>query len=319
MRRAMIVAGALVALAVLGSTEFAEARRMGGGKSLGTQRQSIAPQQTPAPPATAPSGAATQPVMPASPATAAAAKAGAPAAAPAASGASRWLGPIAGLAAGLGLAALLSHFGLSEGFASLLLVALLIGGAFLLVRMLLARRAPSPAPLRYAGGPAPGGAHNEAPMRSPTAGGPRIEPVLKRDGAASASSGESATGRRWPPGFDADAFARTAKQQFVALQAAHDAADRKALAAVMTPPMFDAVAADLEGRGAQVPTEVVSLQAEVLDVATEGNDHWASVRYTGTLREDGDAALVPIDEVWNLTKPVDGSSGWLLAGIQQRH
>jgi predicted lipid-binding transport protein (Tim44 family) len=41
------------------------------------------------------------------------------------------------------------------------------------------------------------------------------------------------------------------------------------------------------------------------------------VRYTGVVREDGEANPKPIDEVWNLTKPVDGSSGWLLAGIQQ--
>ena len=74
---------------------------------------------------------------------------------------SRWLGPIAGLAAGLGLAALLSHFGLSEGFASFLLIALLVVGVVLVVRMFLARRSPARPAMQYAGasglGTTPGG------------------------------------------------------------------------------------------------------------------------------------------------------------------
>jgi predicted lipid-binding transport protein (Tim44 family) len=44
-----------------------------------------------------------------------------------------------------------------------------------------------------------------------------------------------------------------------------------------------------------------------------------SVRFTGLLREDGTVLPKDFDEIWNLVKPVDGSSGWLLAGIQQTH
>ena len=68
--------------------------------------------------------------------------------------------------------------------------------------------------------------------------------------------------------------------------------------------------------GPRPKTEVVDLAGEVLEVKTEGDRHWASVRFTGTLREDG-APPAPFDEVWNLSKPVDGKTGWLLAGIQQ--
>lgn len=89
------------------------------------------------------------------------------------------------------------------------------------------------------------------------------------------------------------------------------------LADVMTPAMLAEVTRDLETRGEQRPTEVVTLNAEVLEVKTEGRDHWASVRFTGTLREDGADLTTSIDEIWNLTKPVDGSAGWLLAGIEQ--
>jgi predicted lipid-binding transport protein (Tim44 family) len=86
---------------------------------------------------------------------------------------------------------------------------------------------------------------------------------------------------------------------------------------VMTPEMFAEVSRDLDQRGAHTPTDVVALDAEIIEVVTEGRQHVASVRFTGALREDGASEAKPFVEVWNLAKPVDGSSGWLLAGIQQ--
>jgi len=120
-----------------------------------------------------------------------------------------------------------------------------------------------------------------------------------------------------PDGFDAAGFARNAKMQFVRMQAAYDSGDRQQLADLMTPEMFAEISQELTSRGEHRPTEIVSLEAEVLEAATEGKQHWVSVRYTGLVREDGESNPKPLDEVWNLTKPVDGSSGWLLAGIQQ--
>jgi predicted lipid-binding transport protein (Tim44 family) len=124
---------------------------------------------------------------------------------------------------------------------------------------------------------------------------------------------------RFPPGFDAVLFADQAKQQFRKLQAAYDNADRKALAEVMTPDMFAEVANDVAQRTSHEATVVDQLDAEVIDVATEGKQHWMSVRFTGTLREDGAMLGKPFEETWNLVKPIDGSSGWMLAGIQQAH
>ena len=174
MKSLIALAVATVTAAVLGA-DVADAKRLGGGRSLGTQRQSVAPApSTPAPSAVAPSGAASNPVMPASPATAAAARPGAAAAAP--SGASRWLGPIAGIAAGLGLAALLSHFGLSEAFASLLLIGLLVVAAVVVVRMVLRDASGSAAP----------------PLRCSTAGARKAAPTARH----SASSRQRVT----PPG-----------------------------------------------------------------------------------------------------------------------
>ena len=80
--------------------------------------------------------------------------------------------------------------------------------------------------------------------------------------------------------------------------------------------MFDALRGDAHpGQH----TDVVSLNADLLELATEKDRHWASVRFSGMMRETPGTEPVGFAEVWNLVKPVDGSSGWLLAGIQQMH
>jgi predicted lipid-binding transport protein (Tim44 family) len=297
-----IAAATVVGLALGGAAEA----RLGGGKSLGAQRSTIAPKAT-TPPASTPSGAASQPVMPAQPGATLPAKPATPAA-PAPSGASRWLGPIAGLAAGIGLAALLSHFGLPEGAGSFLLLAALAVAAFLVVRMFVARRTEASRPLAYAGNTPAGPAPFEPPPAPQWGGANRVEPSL--------SPTDSAIHPKLPPGFDAEAFVRNAKAQFIRLQAAHDAGDRKALADVMTPEMIAEVGRDLDATVLRQSTKLEALEAEVFDVETKGDQHWASVRFTGMMSEGG-AAPAAFDEVWHLTKPADGSSGWLLAGIQQ--
>ncbi len=308
MKRLLTVTLAVVAATALVAAEVADAKRMGGGRSFGAQRQ-VTPTQPGAPSANTVAPAANT----VAPAGAAMSKAAPATAAP--SGVSRWLGPIAGIAAGLGLAALLSHLGLPEGFGTFLLLALLGVGAFYLIRMFLARRSPPRQPIQYAGagagmGTTPGGYETQAPPVAGTSAGTKFEPVWTGTQIPPPAT-------KWPAGFDAASFAQHAKLQFAQLQSAYDTGDRKALAEVMTPQMFAEVSQEIAARQTQVPTEIVTLDAEVLEVITEGDRHWASVRFKGSLREDGAALAQAFDEVWNLTKPVDGSSGWLLAGIQQ--
>ena len=301
MNRVLAIVLSLVALTALVGADVAEAKRLGGGSSLGAQRR-VAPAAP-----TAPSASPSTPTAPAQ------AIPGKPAPAPAASGASRWLGPIAGLAAGLGLAALMSHLGLSEAFGSFLLIALLVVGGFFLVRMLFARRTQSPQSMQYAGlGATPGAAQRQEPYVAASAD--KLEPVI---GSAIVQPALAAPASRFPPGFDPAPFVEQAKVQFRKLQAAYDAADRKALAEVMTPEMFAQVSSEIAQRGAHIPTEVMRLDAEVLEATTEGDRHWVSVEFKGLLREDGTVLPKEFEEIWNLSKPVDGSTGWLLAGIQQ--
>jgi predicted lipid-binding transport protein (Tim44 family) len=240
--------------------------------------------------------------MPRTPAAGAAAPVAGAGAAGAASKGSRWLGPLAGIATGIGLAALMSHFGMSPSFSGLLMVLLLVVGGVFVMRTLLTRR------LATAGG----NAITMPPQGADATPEPAFEPRF--GGATTAAPAAPA---HWPAGFDADRFARQALQQYRAVQRAYDNGDTAALADVMTAELYTEAVNDLRSRGVHVPSQFDSLEAEVLDVATEADLYWVSVRFTGMAREDGESTARPFDEVWNLSKPVDGASGWLVAGIQQ--
>ena len=287
---------AAIAIVVgLGMTpQDAEAKRLGGGKSFGMQRQA-----SPAAPAAAP----TQAAKPAAPAAAPAATA-----TPPKQGMSRFLGPLAGLAAGLGIAALLSHFGLGEGMASFLMIALLVFAAIFVVRLLMRKREPQPA-MQYAGA-APGASApaNFTPVASQFEAG---QAGVGAGGTASAAAGSI------PADFDVPGFLRQAKLNFIRLQAANDRGDMDDIRQFTAPELYAEIEMQYRERGSKAQeTDVQQLDAEVLEVVTEAGNHIASVRFHGTLRED-DAAPAAFAEVWHLTKPTDGSRGWAIAGIQQ--
>jgi predicted lipid-binding transport protein (Tim44 family) len=253
----------------------AEAKRFGGSKSFGMQRSAPAKQdaahtpqrqQQSATPTTAPQKRS-------------------------------WMGPIAGLAAGLGLAALFSHLGMGAEMANFLMLALLAMAAFMLFRFFMRRNTPAPA-MQYAGMP-----------QSTSAAFDQTHAAL---------GGSTAT-RAFPPGFDADAFAREAKLNFIRLQAAFDAGNLDDLRAFTSPEVFAEIRMQLAERGdAAQTTDVTTLDADVLEAVDEGNRHIVSVRFTGLVREAADQDATPLDEIWHLTKPASGQGGWVIAGIQQQ-
>lgn len=262
----------------------AEAKRFGGGKSSGMQRQ----QQEPMKREAAPQQGQTPPAQ-------------APGATP---GKRSWMGPIAGLAAGLGLAALFSHLGLGEEMANFLMIALLVLAAGLLIRWFLRRSQPQGArPMAYAG---PGPVAAPAPAR--------FDAGATLPGSPSAMNQPTAT---FPPGFDAAGFERQAKVNFIRLQAAHDAGNLNDIREFTTPEMYAEIKLDLAERGSATSrTEVEGLDAQVLEAVEENGKQIVSVRFSGTIREDSETAE-PFDEVWHLTRPASGKGGWMVAGIQQ--
>jgi len=280
----------------------ADAKRIGGGGSAGMQRS--LPARTPD-------------ALPAKPAPNAAAPATA-GAAPAAAAAKRsWMGPIAGLAAGLGIAALMSHLGLGAEFANILMMVLLGVVAIVAIRFLLRRFMPNPAATRTPQGLQFAGAGATPPATGGSGwGAPATAPVASAQLAAAAPT--SASPGRLPADFDTAGFERIAKMIFIRMQAANDSGDLNDLRAFTTPEMFASLRVDLQDRGsATQTTDVVRIDAEVLDVETEGTMQVVSVRFHGLIREEKDGIAAPFDEVWHLVKPLDGSREWAIAGVQQ--
>src|SRR5690606_10181306 len=104
---------------------------------------------------------------------------------------------------------------------------------------------------------------------------------------------------------------------FVRLQAVFDAADLNDLREFTTPEAYAELALQIRERGnAANRTDVVTLDAKLIGIESTANEHVASVRFSGMIREEVDGEAQPFDEVWNLVKPVAGG-GWVLAGIQQ--
>ena len=295
MKRWILALSVVVFSAAMLPTE-ADARRLGGGGSAGMRRDlpaRSAPDSLPARPATpnaAPNAAApTAPAAPVAPAR------------------NSWMGPIAGLAAGLGIAALASHFGMGGELANTMMIVLLAVAAFAAVRFVMRRMsAGSGNGARLAGAGAPFGAAGfPAPARA-------LEPMAA---AAPIAVGQAPA---LPAGFDAIAFERVAKLIFIRMQAANDSGDLNDLRAFTTPEMFAAAKLDLNERGGTTQqTDVVQIDAKVVDVAEEAQRQIVSVRFKGLVREEKGGAATDFDEVWHLVRPTDGSREWAIAGIQQ--
>lgn len=283
------------------------AKRMGSGKSIGTQRQATADK---APATTAQSNA--------TPA------AGAAAAAPSRS----WMGPVAGLAAGLGLAALASHFGFGDELASMVMIGLLAAAIMVVIGLVMRKRAKgaqsngrSHAGMQYAyANPADARAASATEQGTPAY---KVAMPAQARSAIGSSIGSGigasfVSASRIPSDFDTASFERSAKVNFIRLQAASDARNLEDIREFTTPEMFAELKLEIAERGtATQKCEVVSLEAEVIEVDEDSDRYVVSVRFKGVIRDDADNQDESFDEVWHLMKSRQGNGGWVLAGIQQ--
>lgn len=286
---------------IFATVGYVDAARLGGGRSIG--RAPSAPIQKQATPVQ-------KPVQQAQPT--------APAAAPQAPAPSRFGGMggiLGGLAAGLGIGYLLSHFGLGEGASSLitgLLIAMLAGFVIMFViRRLL---------------PAMSGAGRNSNAQVPAMQRASIDQIHRQEPAftpaANAFAGVSSAPEKFqstlPPGFDEHSFLENAKQYFSTLQKAWDQGDLISLREFTTPNMFATIQEDLAGRTDTAnQTDVVTINARLLGIETADAHYFCSVQFSGMIREQQGAPASDFSEIWNLSKPVEGPGGWVLAGISQ--
>jgi predicted lipid-binding transport protein (Tim44 family) len=304
----------------------AEAKRLGGGKSVGKQSSNVT-QREAAP--TAPAAPTQSAAAPAKPAT--------PAAAPAAAPKKPWGAMLGGLAAGLGLAWLASSLGLGEAFGQFMLIGLVVLLAMLAFGWIMRRRAavpPARSPYAFQGAAAgqavtPPPAYRPENVGNDASARPWERPATAFDASAMQGTsgvviGSALSGsQNWgvPAGFDTAGFLQAAKTNFVTLQGAWDRADLATLRSMMTDAMLDEIRQQLAEREAHTggpvnSTDVVMLEAQLLGIEDLGDAYMASVEFSGMIREEPSAGPSPFREVWNMTKPKNGSSGWLVAGVQ---
>lgn len=274
----------LLLATLLSLPQTADAKRMGGGGGYGKQYSTPGQVGTPGPAQPPLAGAGQRAQQP--------------------GGASRWLGPLAGLAAG-GLLASLFFGGAFEGFQFMdfLLIAALAFGVFLLIRHFRRKQA----------GPTPVGAY----ARTAAAGaGPGMTPNIPNSGVSGTSSRTTA-GQPAPAWFDPAGFVAGAKGHYMRLQASWDKADYEDIRAYTTPELFAELKRDRESLGGPQYTEVVQLNAELLSVQRDGDQAVASILFTGLVREDRQAPAQPIRDIWHVQHAWANPAGdWFIVGIQ---
>ncbi len=320
-----VILSAVFAVTLTLSGTPADAKRMGGGGSFGKQSSNVTQRQAPANNATN---------SPAAPGAAAAAAPKKP-----------WGAMLGGLAAGLGLAWLASSLGLGGAFGQIIMFALLALVVMVVIGFVMRK-------LKSGGANAPGATRSQPPFAFQGAGN-ASEATTPRNyspsnvgndasarpwersattfdnAAAPAAGGGSMIGsglagsQSWgvPAGFDADGFLKACKANFVTLQDAWDRSDIQNLRAMMTDDMLEQIKTQLADRethtgGVANKTEVVMLDAQLLGIEEMSDVYMASVEFSGMIKEDASAGASPFREVWNMTKPRSGGSGWLVAGVQ---
>ncbi len=324
---------ALATVLALASLDADAARRLGGGGSIGKQSGNVTQsQQSQQPPANAPAqqqnaGAQQNAAQPARPATTP----------PAATPQRRpWGAMLGGLAAGLGLAWLAHSLGFGPALANILTL-LLLGLLAAVVLGFEMRRlrggAPAQRPAYAAGAPAdvataprqynPEKVGNDASARPWERNSMAFEPAKYGRGQGLQIGSALGAAETWsiPAGFDAAGFVEASKRNFMTLQDAWDRSDIPTLRSMMTDEMLSEIRTQLAERekhtgGQPNKTDVVMLEGQLLGIEDLGDGYMASVEFSGLIRENPSSGPSPFREVWNMTKPKDGSTGWLVAGVQ---
>ncbi|SFB58621.1 Predicted lipid-binding transport protein, Tim44 family [Azotobacter beijerinckii] len=259
----------------------ANAKRFGGGKSSGS----------------APSHQTTQ-IHQTQPQSPAGNTASAPGPARPASGASRWLGPLAGIAAG----GLLASMFMGDGFDGIQLLDILILAliAFLVYRLIAARRRKLH--------PAMAG---HAPQQ-------RQAPAQSRPVAGASAAAQRRAPIQAPAWFNEQRFLDAARQHFMALQQHWDTNEMNKIAEFVTPQMLDFIRKERadQGEGLQ-STYIDNLQVQLDGVDDLADKTVATLTFSGVSKNSRFEPGEVFSESWRMERRQGENQPWLVAGIRQ--
>lgn len=208
------------------------------------------------------------------------------------SGASRWLGPLAGIAAGGLLASLFMGDGF-EGF-QFLDILILAALAFFIFRFIAKRKRQ-----QLAGHP--GMQRQAAPQ--PTFGG---------------TGGSGRAPIQAPAWFNEQRFLQQARQHFMSLQQCWDRNDMAKIAEFVTPQMMQSLQQERMAQGDQPQTtQVKDLQVQLdgLDDLTDRTV--ATLTFSGITRSSPSEPGERFSESWRMERAQGANQPWLIAGIRQ--
>ncbi len=198
-----------------------------------------------------------------------------------------------GILGGLLIGGLLGSLFMGHGFASGIMSWLLLGAAiYFIINFLRRRQQPAMQ------------AAQAAPFRQNTYNSPFNQYY----------SGNTSSSTTTSNAVSSD-FLRDAKVAFFRLQAAYDQKNIADLKAFTLPEVFAEIKMQLDERGNEPNvTEVINLNAELLDVSEQSNSKIASVHFTGTIKENNE--INSLNEIWHF-RQLENTNEWLVGGIQQ--
>lgn len=207
-----------------------------------------------------------------------------------------------GLLGGLLLGGLLTSLFMGHGLGSGLLSWLIVGGLIWFVVSLLRKRAQPSYQAAPAGSRSPFATDYKSSFET-------IFGQKQNDFSSSQTN-------QYPLGFVEADFLRDAKTKFIRLQAAYDQKNLADIKEFTAPEVLGEIQMQLQERGNEDNhTEVVSLDAELLDIANEGMMTTASVRFSGLIKENSDQAE-SFNEIWHFRK-YQQTTQWVVSGVQQ--
>jgi predicted lipid-binding transport protein (Tim44 family) len=307
-----IIATLLIGLSLsLGGMSDAHAKRFGGGSSFGGRSSYSAPYQRSATPPSRPAQNQQQQSAPNQPAN------------------PGWAnrGGLMGMLGGLALGGLIgSMFG--GAFHGLNFLDLLIFGgvAYLLYKLFAAKNAGAaqrPVYTRTADNNYQDtvSGHHEPQHTQTGPAGFNTDILFKKDKNSAGSSDQAAqvqSSAVAPKDFDQQAFLAGAKIAFSTLQKAWDQRDLAEIRSLTTDKVFAEIQDQLRASDTENHTEILKLEAELLEVREVGSELEAVVLFDSIMREDNDAQAGQVREVWHFIKPKNSiQPKWYLDGIQQ--
>lgn len=310
-----ILFGVLLSLfLVFAGLNDAEARRFGGGGNFGGRSAYSSPYQRSAQPARSTNPQQQQ------------AGRQTPSSNPAFPNRSGLMGMLGGLALG----GLLGSLFMGGGFHGINFLDILVFGAiaYFLFKMMAARNATGQRPAYGQNSSANDAAYNYQPYEQPgqnSQAGFNTDILFNKDKKPTGNVDENyqpdadfATTGVVPQGFDEQAFLFGAKIAYKTLQKAWDARDLAEIRSLTTDKVFAEIQDQLKASNEENHTDVLKLEAELLEVREIGNELEAVVLFDSILREDRDTQAGQVREVWHFIKPNNPSqTKWLLDGIQQ--